>query len=353
MKNDSTKKRHHLQFYPAYFTFPALAIFVLFFAVPVLAGFVLSFTDWNIMRIFEPKFNGLDNFIYLFTDDNFLLAIKNTIFFAVFTCVGIIVIGFLLAFALIQKLYARNFYRTVFYMPAVLSLIVVGIMFSSVFRMDGILNRTLEAIGLASWCKDWLGDPTTAMLCIIFVQIWKWSGFSMAIFIAGLQGISREYYEAATIDGANFWQQLRGITLPLLTPSFTIVITMNLIGALKVFEQLYVMTGGGPGYATQVLGTYTYQAFSKGLLGRSTAMGLVLFVIVTCASLLVNNILRKKRWNCNAQEERSLRKNCAYCHYRNCVPDYFCANDDYGIWLLQIRCGSTAVSPHFSDRVAF
>ncbi len=116
----------------------------------------------------------------------------------------------------------------------------------------------------------------------------------MAIFIAGMQGIPRDYYEAATIDGAGFWQRLWSVTLPLLTPAFTIVITMNVIGSLKVFEQVYVMTGGGPGYATQVLGTYIYSAFSKGLLGRSTAMGLMLFIVVSVVSLIINGILRKR-----------------------------------------------------------
>lgn len=288
------KKKRLVQFYPAYFTVPALLIFGVFFGLPVIMGFVLSFTDWNINRLFDPKFNGLDNFAYLFQDEYFLLSIKNTLYFSLFTCIGILLVGFFLALILVQKLYAKTFFRTLFYMPAVLSLIVVGIMFSSVFRMDGVLNQMLTFIGLQSWTRDWLGDPVTAMPCIIFVQIWKWSGFSMAIFIAGMQGISREYYEAATIDGASFWQQVRRITLPLLSSAFTVVITMNVIGALKVFEQVYVMTGGGPGYATQVLGTYIYNSFSKGLLGRSTAMGLVLFVLVAIISLIINTVLRKR-----------------------------------------------------------
>lgn len=288
------KKKHSVQFYPAYFTWPALMVFGVFFAVPVVAGIVLSFTDWNINRLLTPKFNGIDNFLYLFQDEYFLLSIKNTLYFALFTCAGILLIGFFLALILVQKLYAKSFYRTLFYMPAVLSLIVVGIMFSSIFRMDGVLNQMLSFVGLQEWTRDWLGDPATAMPCIIFVQIWKWSGFSMAIFIAGMQSIGREYYEAATIDGANFWQQLHRITLPLLSSAFTVVITMNVIGALKVFEQVYVMTGGGPGYATQVLGTYIYRSFSKGLLGRSTAMGLVLFLVVACISLFINGMLKKK-----------------------------------------------------------
>jgi len=281
------------KFYPNYFTFPAIAIFIVFFAIPIAAGFILSFTDWNINRIFEPKFNGIKNFIYLLQDEYFLLALKNTFKFAIITTVLIIVIGLILAIILNSAIAGRSFFRTLFYMPAVLSLIVVGIVFTSVFKMDqGVLNQILAAIGLDFLKADWLGNPGTALNCVIFVQVWKWSGFAMAIFLAGLQGISRDYYEASRIDGASKMQQFRNITFPLLAPAFTIVVTMNTIGGFKVFEQVYVMTGGGPGNATQVLGTYIYREFSKGTLGRSTAMGLFLFFMISVIAVIINKVLR-------------------------------------------------------------
>ena len=280
--------------YPNYFTYPALIIFGVFFAAPVIAAFALSFTDWNINRLFTPKFNGIKNFTYLLQDEYFLLAITNTIKFAVITCASITVIGLGLALFLDQKMYGKTFFRTLFYLPAVLSLIVVGIMFSSVLRSDGLLNEILGFLGLHSLQNDWLGNPKTALNCVIFVQIWKWSGFAMAIFLAGLQGIPKDFYEAAKIDGASKYKSFRNITLPLLAPAFTVVITMNTIGGFKVFEQVYVMTGGGPGFSSQVLGTYIYQAFSKGLLGRSTAMGLMLFIFITAVSLIFNGILKKR-----------------------------------------------------------
>ncbi len=282
------------QFYPLYFTLPALLIFGVFFALPILAGFVLSFTDWNISRLTEPVFNGVENFIFIFSDANFTLSIQNTLYFAVLTCLLIIVLGFVLAFILTHDVFGKNFFRTIFYMPAVLSLVVIGIIFTSVFRMDGLFNQMLSAIGLEGLQRDWLANPDISLNIIVIMQAWKWSGFSMAIFIAGMQGISKDYYEAATIDGCGFFQKLKSITLPLLTPAFTVVITMNVIGSLKVFEQVYVLTGGGPGFSTQVMGTYIYNAFSKGLLGRSTAMGLVLFIIVSFISIIINNILRRK-----------------------------------------------------------
>lgn len=281
--------------YPNYFTFPAILIFIIFFGLPVIAGFVLSFTDWNLSRLFEPKFNGIENFTYLFQDEYFLLALKNTFKFAIVTVILIIIIGLMLALVLNQAIFGKNIYKTLFYLPAVLSLIVVGIMFTAVFRMDnGILNQILGAVGLEGLQRDWLGNPKTALNVIIFVQVWKWAGFSMAIFLAGLQGIPDDYYEAARIDGANAWHRFRSITFPLLAPAITIVVTMNTIGGFKVFEQVYVMTGGGPGNASQVLGTYIYREFSKGSLGRSTAMGLVLFLLITVIALVVNTVLKRR-----------------------------------------------------------
>ena len=283
------------KFYPKYFTFPALIIFLIFYCLPMLMSFVMSFTDWNIKRMYQPKFNGLKNFVRLFEDDYFLLAMKNTIWFAVATTIGIVILGLLLALLLNAAVKAKSFFRTVFYLPAVLSLIVIGIMFQAVFKLDGgIFNQLLTMLGPSELVHDWLGDGTTAMWCIIFVQIWKWSGFAMAIYLAGLQGISSDYYEAAKIDGANVWQQFRNITLPLLAPAFTVVITMNTIGGFKVFEQVYVMTNGGPGNATQVLNTYIYKEFSKGTLGRSSAMSLLLFLLIAVVAVVVNKALTKR-----------------------------------------------------------
>lgn len=288
--NQQTKK-----FYPNYFTYPAIILFVLFFAVPVVSGFLLSFTDWNINRVFEPKFNGLKNFIYLFQDEYFILALKNTCKFAVITTILIILCGLLLALMLNSFVYGRSFFRTLFYLPAVLSLIVVGIIFTSVFKMDGgVLNQILDAVGLQSLKRDWLGNPAWSLGCIMFVQVWKWSGFAMAIFLAGLQGIPKDFYEAAKIDGANRLAQFKHITFPLLAPAFTVVVTMNTIGGFKVFEQVYVMTGGGPGNATQVLSTYVYREFSKGTLGRSTAMGFILFIIISVIAVILNKFLTRR-----------------------------------------------------------
>lgn len=284
------------KFYPNYFTFPAIIVFVIFYCFPILASFVMSFTNWNIKRISSPKFTGLKNFSRLISDDYFLLALKNTVLFAVVTTVGIVVIGLLLALLLNSAVVkGKAFFRTTFYLPAVLSLIVVGIMFRAVYKWDGgILNQILSAVGLSGLTHDWLGDSSTAMWGIIVVQIWKWSGFAMAIYLAGLQAIPKDYYEAAEIDGATVFQKFRNITLPLLAPAFTVVITQNTIGGFKVFEQVYVMTNGGPGNATQVLNTYIYKEFSKGTLGRSSAASLILFAVIAVISVFLNRALTRR-----------------------------------------------------------
>lgn len=294
LKRMVTMERRSGSLYPNSFTLPALAVFGIFFVLPTVAAFLLGFTDWNVDRIFQPKFNGIQNFVYLFQDGNFKLALKNTAIFAVYTTIFKVLFGLLLALAVNRPLITRNYLRTLFYMPSVLSMVVVGIMFSSIFNMDGMVNHILGFLGIKSLQLDWLGDRRTALFCTIVAEIWKWSGFGMAIFLAGLQNISNEYYEAANIDGASPFQQFRNITVPLLAPAFNITITISLIGGLKVFEQVFVLTGGGPGFASQVMSTYIFRAFSEGTYGRSTAMGLVLFVAVYVTSKIFNSILRRK-----------------------------------------------------------
>lgn len=280
--------------YPAYLLVPAAIIFGVFFVLPVLASFILAFTDWNLSRFYTPSMNGLDNFRYVFKDRNFVLSVKNTIYFAFYTAAFKTLLGLILAIAVNRQLRTRNVLRTLFYVPAVLSMVVVGIIFDAIFRYNGMFNQLLGMLGLVNLQQDWIGGYKTALSVVVIADIWRWTGFNMAVFLAGLQGISFDYYEAARIDGASAWQQFAKITVPMLLPAFTVNIVFNTIGGLKVFEQVFVITGGGPGFASQVLSTYVYSAFSQGLLGRSTAMGLILFVFVFTCSSLVNWLLKRK-----------------------------------------------------------
>lgn len=286
------RNKRDMNMYPFYFSIPSILIFGIFFVLPVVASFFLSFTDWHLNRFLTPGFNGLENFRYLFNDKNLILSLKNTLIFAVCTVVLKTSIGFFAALLLVKNFPLRNAVRTIFILPCVLSMVVVGILFIALFRMDGVINNLLGALGLYSR-MDWLGNRNTALYISILADVWRWSGYCMAIFVAGIQGISQDYFEAAEIDGANGRQIVRYITLPLLIPALSVNITFNLIGGLKVFEQVYVVTKGGPGYASQVLSTYIFKTFGKGQLGRSTAMGLMLFVIVLAASQITEHFLKK------------------------------------------------------------
>lgn len=286
---------HHLEKkrYPYLFLVPALIIFGVFFLLPTVLGFIYSLTDWDIDSK-AINFIGFDNFKYLLSRDVFLKAFTNTVIFGVVTAIFKNIFGLGLALGVNKDLKTKNYLRALFYIPGVLSMIVVGIMFNSIFAMDGMLNQLLTTIGLDHLTTNWLGNKETAMLCIIFLEIWKWSGFHMIIYLAGLQTIPKELMEASTVDGANKIQQLWHITLPMLMPSITINTVLSLIGGFKVFEQVYVLTNGGPGNHTQVLNTLVFQSFSQGFYGRGSAMGLILVVFISVISILTNKFLRSK-----------------------------------------------------------
>jgi raffinose/stachyose/melibiose transport system permease protein len=286
--------RLKLSRYPYSFMVPALLIVGIFAFLPTLSSFVMAFTDWDITRFEKPAFNGLTNFKEIFEDEYFFLSVSNTILFAAVTAVAKIGFGLLLAIALTGNLATRDLMRTVFYLPCVLSMVVIGLIFTSVLRYEGMLNHLLVSVGLFREPVDWLGDPGLAIWCTIVAEVWRWTGFTMAIFIAGLQTIPRELYESANIDGAGGWNKFRHVTLPLIAPAMTIAATIHVMGGLKVFEQVYVMTNGGPGFASQVLSTYVFRTFSEGLLGKSTAMGLLLFVFVALVSVAYNRQLKSR-----------------------------------------------------------
>ena len=216
-----------------------------------------SFTDWNIERLYEPTFTGLKNYIELLKDPVFIRSIANTFIFVALTTILKTSLGFLLALALVKKVFARGFLRTVYYAPCVLSITVIGVLFKSILANRGLLNNALELVGLGQVATDWLGRYGTALGSVILVETWMWAGFNMFIFISGLQAIPADYYESATLDGASAFEKFKHITLPLIVPSLTVVVTLSIAGGLKVFDIIYVITNGGPGFDTQVLSTYT------------------------------------------------------------------------------------------------
>lgn len=191
--------------YSYYMIFPALIIYSVFFVIPAITGFYYSFTDWRLDRL-ELSFIGWDNFRKIFSDKTLILALQNTAIFAIVTVVGKNVIGLLLAVGLNMRLRTKNLLRAIFYSPSILSILVISILFTPMLRTEGTINNLLEAIGLSSLSQAWLTNPSIVIWTIAIVSIWQSAGFQMAIYLAGLQSISQEYYEAAKIDGASSWR---------------------------------------------------------------------------------------------------------------------------------------------------
>jgi raffinose/stachyose/melibiose transport system permease protein len=267
--------------YPFYFSVGAIILYSLFMVIPGLMGFYLSFTDWS---RYSPEINfvGFKNFVLIFSRQNYWHSISNTIIFTIVTIALKTAIALMLALLLSRGLKRFfNFHRVIIYLPAIIPMLVVGIVFKSILHpTTGVLNEFLRGIGLNFLAQRWLTNPDIALYSVIFVDTWKGVGFIMVIFIAGLQAIPSEYYEAAQIDGANKWNELWKITLPLLMPTLTVTTVLNLLYGLKVFDIVWVLTNGGPGYATETVYTVVFKEFSKGRYGVSTALSTLLFTIM-------------------------------------------------------------------------
>ncbi|WNQ13602.1 sugar ABC transporter permease [Paenibacillus aurantius] len=280
--------------YPLYFSFPALAIFLLFFLTPTLIGFYFSFTDWNI-NADTIRFTGLDNYRELFREPRLKTALTNTLIFA--ACVTVLqnVCGLGLALILNEALKLRNLLRMVFFMPYVISPLVIGYIFRAIYHPEnGVVNHLLQTFGLGFLAHDWLNDPKIALYSVIGTDVWRVAGFSMVVYLAGLQFIPKDLTESSAIDGAGYWSRFRSIIFPLLAPAFTVNVLLSMIGSMKVFEMVYVLTEGGPGYTTEVFFTYIRSMFSTGQFGYATAVNLMLFVLVTVVGVPVLLAMKKR-----------------------------------------------------------
>jgi len=281
--------------YPFYFSLGAIVLYSLFMVIPGLMGFYLSFTDWNRYSS-EINFIGFQNFALIFSKQNYWHSVSNTIIFTIVTIVLKTVIALLLALLLTRGLKRFfNFHRVIIYLPAIIPMIVVGIVFRSVLHpTTGVLNEFLRGLGLDFIAQHWLTNPDIALYSVIFVDTWKGVGFIMVILIAGLQVIPAEYYEAAQIDGANHWDELWKITLPLLMPTLTVTTVLNLLYGLKVFDIVWVLTNGGPGFATETVYTVVFKEFSKGRYGISTALSTLLFAIMSVCGYWLIKMMHTK-----------------------------------------------------------
>lgn len=258
---------------------PAIFFLVAFHLLPVAAGTLYAFTNWSGGP--SAHFTGLANFRNIFTDPSLRGALLHTLELAGSFVVLANAIGLALATGLNRAVKSRNLLRALFFAPSALSPLAVGFVWQYILTTNGGLNQFLGDIGLASWQRPWLGDPAVALWAILLVMLWQLSGLSMVIYLAGLQGVPDELYEAAAMDGASHWQRFRRVTFPLLGPSITISSMLTLVTGLRVFDQIEALTGGGPVDATQTLATEVYQqTFVYGFFGQGAALAVVLTVII-------------------------------------------------------------------------
>lgn len=280
---------------PWLFVAPALLCYGAIVLYPSVSGLVYAFTDWT--GLGDWSFVGLSNFESLLHDDRALGSLRNTLLLTVAIVVVQNGIGLLLALGVNARIKSRMLLRAIFFAPVVVSPVMVAFLWKYVYNPapDAGLNGLLGAVGLGSLRQDWLGDPSLALWSIAAMVVWQHAGYSMVIFLAGLEGIGKDVQEAATIDGAGAVKRFRYVTWPLLAPATTINVMLSTIGGLKLFDQVFAATSGGPGYATETLSTVLYkEAFVFGRYGYSTAVALVLALFVAAVSLVQIRYLRAR-----------------------------------------------------------
>lgn len=280
---------------PWLFVVPALVVYALVVLYPSIAGVVYAFTDWSGIGSFS--FVGLDNFHTLLHDDRALASVGNTLLLTVAIVVVQNLVGLLLALGVNTNIRSKALLRVVFFAPAVVSPVMVAFLWKYVYNPENGagLNGILGAVGLGGLRQDWLGNPSLTLWSVAGMVVWQYAGYSMVIFLAGLQGVPAELHEAARIDGAGAWQRFRYVTWPLLAPALTINLMLSTIGGLKLFDQVYAATDGGPGTSSETLSTVLYkEAFVYGKFGYSTAVALVLALFVAAVSLIQLRYLRAR-----------------------------------------------------------
>ena len=283
--------------YPTWFAGGALLLYGVFVLLPALLGLGFSFTDWSAYSS-DIHWVGLDNFAAIFDpNSNYLSAIQNTILFTIATIALKTAIALALAILLTSGVKRLSYlYRALIFLPAVLPVLIVGVIFQSVLNPDtGLLNVTLRTIGLGGLAQQWLTDVSIALWSVIGVDTWRGVGYIMVILIAGVHAIPRDYYEAASLDGASARQAFRYITLPLLMPVLLVTTVLNLLYGLRVFDIVFVLTNGGPGFATQTVYTTIFQDFSLGRYGTATALSTLFFIVMLVLGFAVIKVMRSEQ----------------------------------------------------------
>lgn len=258
---------------------PATLLFIMFFILPLVQGVGVSMTDWNGFSE-ERNFIGLSNFIRFFSDKRALNAIGVTLLFGLISPLLLNIFGLLFAILFDSKIRGKILARTAVYMPSIISPLIMGYLWTLILSpRTGVLDKTLQHLGV-DYSFKWMGDPDKAIWLIIIVNVWQFVGGPMMIYLAGLQSIPVELYEAGKIDGAGAFQMFKNVTWPLLYPSARINIFTNIIGSMAVFDIIMAITMGGPGYATESLSIFIYKQSFNGFAGYATAVSIIMFFII-------------------------------------------------------------------------
>jgi multiple sugar transport system permease protein len=263
---------------------PSLVVLAVFVLYPIIQSLILSLYDWNLLTG-ERAFTGGGNFVTVFADERFRNALWNTLYYTVLYVPGTSLAALVLALFLYGRVPGKNLFRSIFFLPAITAMSIVALSWRFILDGDiGLISYWTRALGFSA--TDSLRDPARAMSTVIGDSVWKAAGFNMVILLAGLHNIPVHFYEAADIDGASKLRQFFSLTLPLLMPSLSFVIITNVIGSFQVFDQVYVMTKGGPMFKTETLVTYIhYKGFTLFEMGYASAIALVLFLLIMIVTL--------------------------------------------------------------------
>lgn len=273
--------------YSTWFLVPAMIIFIVFFIVPIVISLFFSMTVWDFSGF---TFCGLDNFKLFFSESSLNKSIINTLIYAVGTSGCKVVLAFLIAVFLTSEIRTKNLIRSIVFFPNLVSTIAIGLTFKALMHPSkGLLNQVIAFFGGNG--PDWLGDTNIALFSIMGTDIWKGVSVATVIYIAGIVSIDKNYYEAAAIDGANGWQRLKSITIPLCRPAMNSVIILSFIGGLRSFDLIWAMTGGGPGFATDVLASVVYKQYANGFYGLSTAGNVVMLILIAVLAFPLQRFL--------------------------------------------------------------
>ena len=279
--------------YPLYLAVLPAIVFLIFFILPSTVGYYYAFTNWSAARAGGLKFVGFKNIIDVMTNTKVPVAFANTLIYAGAKTIMVTILGFIFAYVLNRDIKTKTALRTIYFVPSIFSCLVVGLIFSAVFQTrHGTLNNIMNIFGIAN--IQWLGSRGTAVFAICMAEIWRNVGYAIIITLAGMQSVSSDYIEAAKLDGASEWQVFKNVTLPLIMPTVNVNILFSLIYGLKMFDLIYVMTGGGPGNATESFGTLIMNEMSAGRYAQSVAVNLVFTVILVAVSMLYQKF--SSRW---------------------------------------------------------